>query len=152
MNQTKKETKQDVICNDLIAEKSRESKDDMQIALEAMGYSGKELTADDLPPPAFIEDDGEPLDIPPIICVGKSDVTETENKESEADVQSVIKAFGYSDEAVDDDDDLEVAFLDDDGPSADIPPHICKTNIMELYGWQPGESLEKAIKRSIKEK
>jgi len=45
---------------------------------------------------------------------------------------------GYSDEP---------AFLDDEGPSADLPPFPTTTNIRELYGWQPGETLTDAIAR-----
>lgn len=41
----------------------------------------------------------------------------------------------------------EPAFLDDEGPSAEIPPFITTTNIRELYDWKPGESLEEAIAR-----
>ncbi len=41
----------------------------------------------------------------------------------------------------------EPAFLDDEGPSADLPPVPTTTNIRELYGWQPGESLNEAIAR-----
>lgn len=41
----------------------------------------------------------------------------------------------------------EPAFLDDDGPSADLPPFPTTTNIRELYGWQPGETLTDAIAR-----
>jgi len=41
----------------------------------------------------------------------------------------------------------EPAFLDDEGPSADLPPFPTTTNIRELYGWQPGETLTDAIAR-----
>lgn len=41
----------------------------------------------------------------------------------------------------------EPAFLDDEGPSADLPPVPTTTNIRELYGWQPGETLSEAIAR-----
>lgn len=44
--------------------------------------------------------------------------------------------------------EIEPAFLDDEGPSAHIPPHVTTTNIRELYGWEPGESLDEAIARS----
>ena len=43
------------------------------------------------------------------------------------------------------------AFLDDEGPLADIPPFITTTNIREMYGWRPGETLEEAIARKDKE-
>ncbi|MNG19908.1 hypothetical protein D3C85_1601030 [compost metagenome] len=48
-------------------------------------------------------------------------------------------------------DDLEPAFLDDDGPSADIPPFITTTNARELYDLQEGESVIDAIDRKAKE-
>jgi len=38
-------------------------------------------------------------------------------------------------------------FLDDDEPSDKIPPFICTTNIIELFGWKPGESLDEVIAR-----
>lgn len=41
----------------------------------------------------------------------------------------------------------EPAFLDDDGPSDDLPLICTTTNIRELYGWQPGETLDEAIAR-----
>lgn len=41
----------------------------------------------------------------------------------------------------------EPAFLDDDGPSADIPPFISTTNARELFDLQPGETLSEAIAR-----
>lgn len=46
-------------------------------------------------------------------------------------------------------DDAEPAFLDNEGPSAGIPLHVSTTNIRELYGWEPGESLDEAITRAI---
>jgi Ser/Thr protein kinase RdoA (MazF antagonist) len=76
----------------------------------------------------------------------------SETKESQDDIQFALEALGYNGEDLEDDDDLEVAFLDDDGPSIDIPTHICTTNIIELYGWKPGESLEEAMKRKAKGK
>ena len=39
------------------------------------------------------------------------------------------------------------AFLDDEGPSVELPPHITTKNIREMYGWQLGETLEEAIAR-----
>ena len=41
----------------------------------------------------------------------------------------------------------EPAFLDDDGPSAEIPPFITTTNARELYDLQPGEAVSEAIAR-----
>ena len=43
------------------------------------------------------------------------------------------------------------AFLDDEGPLADIPPFITTSNIREMYGWRPGETLQEAIARKNKE-
>ena len=42
------------------------------------------------------------------------------------------------------------AFLDDEGPLADIPPFITTSNIREMYGWRPGETLQEAIARKNK--
>ena len=42
---------------------------------------------------------------------------------------------------------LEPAFLDDEGPSADIPPFITTTNARELYDLRPGETVAEAIAR-----
>jgi len=41
----------------------------------------------------------------------------------------------------------EPAFLDDEGPSADLPAFIDTANIRSLYGWEPGETVEEAIAR-----
>ncbi|WPX45297.1 MULTISPECIES: conjugal transfer protein TraD [unclassified Undibacterium] len=41
----------------------------------------------------------------------------------------------------------EPAFLDDDGPSADIPPFITISNARELYDLRPGETVSEAIAR-----
>jgi hypothetical protein len=43
--------------------------------------------------------------------------------------------------------DLQPCFLPDDGKTYDTPEHVTKTNIRELYGWQPGETLDEAIAR-----
>lgn len=42
----------------------------------------------------------------------------------------------------------EPAFLDDDGPSAEIPPFITTTNARELFDLRPGETVSEAITRS----
>jgi hypothetical protein len=47
--------------------------------------------------------------------------------------------------------DEEPAFLDDDGPSAEIPPFIITTNATELYGLREGETVAEAIARNTKE-
>ena len=41
----------------------------------------------------------------------------------------------------------EPAFLDDDGPSAEVPPFITTTNARELYDLRPGETVSEAIVR-----
>ena len=48
--------------------------------------------------------------------------------------------------------DEEPAFLDDDGPSAEIPPFITTTNARDLYDLRPDETLSEAIARhNVKE-
>ena len=47
---------------------------------------------------------------------------------------------------------LEPAFLDDEGPSADIPPLITTTNSRELYDLRPGETVAQAAARKALEK
>ena len=42
----------------------------------------------------------------------------------------------------------EPGFLDDDGPSEDLPAFISTTNAGELYGLREGESVVDAIARS----
>ena len=44
-------------------------------------------------------------------------------------------------------DDQAPAFITEGGPLADLPPFFNTTNIRELYGWKPGESLDEAIAR-----
>jgi hypothetical protein len=41
----------------------------------------------------------------------------------------------------------EPAFLDDEGPSAEIPPFITTTNARELYGLRDGETVAEAVVR-----
>ncbi len=41
----------------------------------------------------------------------------------------------------------EPAFLDDEGPSAEIPPFITTTNARELFDLRPGETVSEAIAR-----
>ena len=41
----------------------------------------------------------------------------------------------------------EPTFLDEEGPSAEIPPFITTTNTRELYDLQPGETVSEAIAR-----
>jgi predicted neutral ceramidase superfamily lipid hydrolase len=42
----------------------------------------------------------------------------------------------------------EPAFLDDEGPSAEIPHFTTTTNARELYGLREGETVAEAIARS----
>ena len=46
---------------------------------------------------------------------------------------------------------LEPAFLDDEGPSADIPPFITTTNARELYDLRHGETVAQAAARKASE-
>ena len=46
---------------------------------------------------------------------------------------------------------LEPAFLDDDGPSADLPRIVSTTNARKLYELRPGESVAQAAARKAKE-
>jgi len=43
------------------------------------------------------------------------------------------------------------AFLDDEGPSAEIPPFITTTNARELYDLRPGETVAQAAARKASE-
>jgi len=43
--------------------------------------------------------------------------------------------------------DDEPAFLDDEGPSNDLPAFISTTNARELYGLREGETVTEAITR-----
>ncbi len=45
----------------------------------------------------------------------------------------------------------EPAFLDDEGPSNDLPAFISTTNAHELYGLREGETVAEAISRHEKE-
>ena len=42
----------------------------------------------------------------------------------------------------------EPAFLDDEGPSEDLPSFISTTNARELYGLREGETVPEAIARN----
>lgn len=46
--------------------------------------------------------------------------------------------------------DEEPAFIDDVGPSRDIPPFITTTNARELYDLRPGETVAEAAARKAK--
>ena len=65
---------------------------------------------------------------------------------SDQDAQESIEDLAEPDEQ-----EEEPAFLDDEGPLADIPPFITTSNIREMYGWRPGETLQEAITRKNKE-
>lgn len=81
--------------------------------------------------------------------------------QAEFDADEAERAGAFREDALDEaaaavsgdelNEDLEPAFLDDDGPSNDIPPFITTTNARELYGMQPGESVLDAIARKAKE-
>ncbi len=43
--------------------------------------------------------------------------------------------------------DLEPAFLDDDGPSRDLPPSPTITSARELFGLRAGETVSEAVTR-----
>lgn len=43
--------------------------------------------------------------------------------------------------------ELEPTFLDDEGPSLDVPLFITRTNARELFGLRPGETVTEAVAR-----
>ena len=45
--------------------------------------------------------------------------------------------------------DYEPAFLDDDGPSEELPTFISTTNAYELFGLREGETVTDAIARNM---
>lgn len=45
----------------------------------------------------------------------------------------------------------EPTFLDDEGPSLDVPLFITKTNARELFGLRPGETVAQAAARKAAE-
>lgn len=61
------------------------------------------------------------------------------------DALTELDAAGSSDDLADALE--EPAFLDDEGPSADIPPFITTTNARELYDLRPDETVSEAIAR-----
>ena len=67
------------------------------------------------------------------------------------DALSEQDAAESCDDLVEVDGALEPAFLDDEGPSADIPPFITTTNARELYGLRPGETVDQAAARKALE-
>lgn len=66
------------------------------------------------------------------------------------DALSEGDALGSADDLAGDG-SLEPAFLDDGGPSAEIPPFITTTNARMLYDLRPGESVAEAAARKAKE-
>ena len=67
------------------------------------------------------------------------------------DALSEQDAAESCDDLVEVDGALEPAFLDDEGPSADIPPFITTTNARELYGLRSGETVAQAAARKALE-
>jgi hypothetical protein len=67
------------------------------------------------------------------------------------DALSEQDASESGDDLVEVDGALEPAFLDDEGPSADIPPFITTMNARELYGLRPGETVAQAAARKAME-
>jgi hypothetical protein len=47
--------------------------------------------------------------------------------------------------------ELEPTFLDDDGPSLDVPLFITKSNARELFGLRPGETVAQVVARKSSE-
>jgi hypothetical protein len=76
----------------------------------------------------------------------------SETKESQDDIQFALEALGYNGEDLEGDDDLEVAFLDDDGPSNDIPNHIRTISASELFHLRPNETVAEAAIRIARQK
>ena len=82
----------------------------------------------------------------------------TPGYEAEFDPEEAERAGAFREDALNEldaaasTDDLaealeEPAFLDDEGPSAEIPPFITTTNARELYDLRPGETVSEAIAR-----
>jgi len=67
------------------------------------------------------------------------------------DALSEQDAAASGDDLMEVDGALEPAFLDDEGPSDDIPPFITTTNARELYDLRPGETVAKAAARKASE-
>lgn len=67
------------------------------------------------------------------------------------DALSEQDAAASGDDLVEVDGALEPAFLDDEGPSADIPAFITTTNARELYDLRPGETVAQAAARKAAE-
>ena len=63
------------------------------------------------------------------------------------DALSEQDAAASGDDLVEVDGALEPAFLDDEGPSAEIPTFITRTNARERFGMKDGETVPEAIAR-----
>ena len=116
-------------------------------------------------------DQGEPLAVlPPLDAAGRDAVREkmkdaltpgfqVEFAPDEAelagafveDALSEQDAAESGDDLVEVDGALEPAFLDDEGPSADVPPFITTMNVRELNGLRPGETVDQAAARKALE-
>lgn len=70
------------------------------------------------------------------------------------DALSETDALASTDDLADltGDGSLEPAFLNDDGPSVDIPRIVSTTNVRTLYDLRPGESVAQAAARKATEK
>nr|CAJ43351.1 TraD protein [uncultured bacterium] len=81
--------------------------------------------------------------------------------QAEFDAEEAERAGAFNEDALDEssavesgddlNDELEPAFLDDDGPSSDLPAFITTTNARELFDLQEGETVIDAIARKAKE-
>ena len=60
-------------------------------------------------------------------------------------------AAARGDDLVKGDGAMKPVFLDDEGPSADIPPFISTTNARKLFGIRPGETVAEAAARKAAE-
>ena len=81
--------------------------------------------------------------------------------QAEFDAEEAERAGAFKEDALDEpaavesgddlNDELEPAFLDDDGPSSDLPAFITTTNARELFDLQEGETVIDAVARKAKE-
>lgn len=81
--------------------------------------------------------------------------------QAEFDAEEAERAGAFKEDALDEpaaaesgddmNDELEPAFLDDDGPSSDLPAFITTTNARELFDLQQDETVTDAIARKAKE-
>nr|AFS51488.1 hypothetical protein [uncultured bacterium] len=81
--------------------------------------------------------------------------------QAEFDAEEAERAGAFNEDALDEpaafesgddlNDELEPAFLDDDGPSSDLPAFITTTNAREQFDLQQDETVLDAIVRKAKE-